>query len=53
LAAFTVNDVAPLTAPAVALIFVLPSFKPVAKPLTVMDAIVIAEDAQVTVPVMF
>ena len=42
----------PLTAPAVALIVVLPIFKPVASPLTVMEAMLGADDAQVTVPVI-
>ena len=50
--AFTVNEVLPLTAPAVALIVTLPSFSPVASPLTVMEAIVFPVEAQITVPVM-
>jgi hypothetical protein len=52
LAAFTVNEVLPLMAPAVAEIVTVPSFKAVAKPLTVMDATLLPVDAQVTVLVM-
>jgi len=51
-AAFTVNCVVPLMEPETAMIVTVPSFKPVARPLTVMDAIVGAEEVQATVFVM-
>jgi len=51
-AAFTVNEVFPLTAPEVALIVAVPRLTPLASPLTVIDAIPLAEEAHVTVLVM-
>ena len=52
LAAFTVREVLPLIAPEVAEIVTVPSLRPVVKPLTVMDAMLLLVDAHVTVPVM-
>jgi hypothetical protein len=49
---FTVNEVLPLTAPDVALIVTVPRVTPVARPLTVIDAIPLPEEVQVTVLVM-
>ena len=50
-AAFTVNEVLPLTVE-VALIVAVPRLTPLASPLTVIDAIPLAEEAHVTVFVM-
>ena len=50
LAAFTVREVLSLIAPEVAEIVTVPSLRPVAKPLTVMDAMLLLVDAHVTVP---
>jgi len=46
-AALTVSDVLLLTPPKVALIFVLPTFLAVARPLIVIEAIELADDFQV------
>lgn len=51
-AALIVSEVFPLTAPEVALMVTLPSLRPVARPLTVMEAKLLPDDAQVTVLVM-
>ena len=50
-AAFTVSDALPLTPPMVAEMVVVPIFKPVASPLTVIDAIPPLDDFHVTTPV--
>jgi hypothetical protein len=50
-AAFTVKGALPLTVPRVAEIFVLPMFNPVASPLTVIEAMLVTDDLQVTTPV--
>src|SRR5579859_7717637 len=50
-AAFTASVAVPATRPMVAVMLVLPIFKPVAKPLTVIEATPPAEDFQVTTPV--
>jgi len=51
-AAFTANCVVPVTEPETAVMVTVPSFKPVARPLTVIDAIVVPEELQLTVFVM-
>ena len=51
-AAFTVSNVLPGVVPDIAVIVTVPSFSPVAKPLTVMEAIVFADELHVTVFVM-
>ena len=52
-AALILSEVLPLTAPDVAVIVTVPRFKPVARPLTVMEAVLVPEEVQVTVLVMF
>jgi hypothetical protein len=51
-AALIASEVLPLTDPDVALIVTVPRFRPVASPLTVIEARLLPEDAHVTVPVM-
>ena len=53
LAALTVSGVLSLTAPKVALMFVVPTFLATESPLVVMEATELAEDFQVAVPVTF
>ena len=50
-AAFTIKGALPLTVPTVAEIFVLPMFNPLASPLTVIEAMLVTDDLQVTTPV--
>lgn len=50
-AALTVSGVLSLTDPKVALMFVVPTFLATASPLVVMEAIELAVDFQVAVPV--
>lgn len=50
-AAFTVSEAPPLTAPSVAEMFVVPILSPVASPLTVIEATLVADDFQVTTSV--
>jgi hypothetical protein len=52
LAEFTVSEVLPLMDPDVALIVTVPRFTPVARPLTVIEAMLLPDEAQVTVLVM-
>ncbi len=52
-AAFTVNGALPLTVPRVAEMFVVPILRPVARPLTVIEAMLVTDDFQVTTPVTF
>ena len=52
-AALMLSEVFAVTAPEVAVIVTVPRFKPVARPLTVMDAVLFPEEVQVTVLVMF
>lgn len=51
-AALTFSEVLPLTEPEAAVIVTVPSFRAVARPLTVIDATLFFEELQVTVPVM-
>ena len=48
-AALTLSGVLALTAPKVALMFVVPTFLATARPLVVIEAIALAEDFQVAV----
>jgi hypothetical protein len=50
-AAFTVKGALPLTAPNVAEMLVVPIFRPVARPLTVIEATLVLDDFQVTTSV--
>ena len=50
-AAFTIRGALPLTDPSVAEMVVVPMFNPVASPLTVIEAILVTDDLQVTTPV--
>jgi len=52
LAAFTSKGALPITGPSVAEMFVLPTLSPVARPLTVIEAMLVTDDFQVTAPVM-
>ncbi len=51
-AEFTASEVFPLINPEVAVIVTVPRFRPDARPLTVIEATLLADEAQVTVPVM-
>jgi hypothetical protein len=50
-AALTIKGALPLTAPSVAEMVVVPMFNPVASPLTVIEAMLVTDDLQVTTPV--
>lgn len=52
LAAFTVSEVFPLIRPDVAVTVTVPRLRPVARPLTVIEAMLLPEEVQVTVLVM-
>lgn len=51
-AALTVSEAVPLITPSAAVIVTVPRFKPVARPLTVIDAVLGAEEVQITIFVM-
>jgi hypothetical protein len=53
LAAFTLNEVLPLTEPEIAVMVTLPRFPAITRPLTVIDAMLFFDELHVTVPVMF
>jgi hypothetical protein len=50
-AALTISGALPLTAPSVAEMFEVPMLSPVARPLTVIEAMLVMDDFQVTTPV--